>query len=117
MQQKKIIIFIIVLFIASSFWLFRASDKFVDLNDGKNWWALSFSEPKTENLDFAIENHSDQADFHWEVLIKDKKIQEGDEKIEKGQRKNIVVDSISETGKIMIEVTAGGGGREIYKNL
>lgn len=117
MQQKKIILFLIVLFIASSAWLFHASDKLTDPNAGKNWWALSFNEPTSQNLDFTIENHSDQTVFHWEVLQNNQKIKEGDEKIDKGASLNVTPDENLSTGKITINVTAGEEKKEIYKNL
>ncbi len=117
MQQKKIILFLISLFIASSTWLFYASDRFINPNVGKNWWALSFVEPTSSNLTFTIENHSDQTVFHWKILENNQKIEEGDAKIEKGASQNVTPDESFSNGKFVIDVTTGQDKKEIYKNL
>jgi len=117
MQQKKIILFLIILFIAGSAWLFYASDKLTDPNTGKNWWAISFVDPTGKGLSFIIENHSDQNNFHWEVLSNNKKVRAGDETIGKGASQKVTLDGNSEPGKIIIDVTAGNEKKEIYKNL
>jgi hypothetical protein len=75
MQQKKIIIFLIILFIAGSAWLFYTSDKLTGPDAGKNWWTISFADPGAKSLNFTIENHSDQTAFHWEMLSQNKKVQ------------------------------------------
>lgn len=116
MQQRNIIIFLIVLFLASSSWLFRASDKFVDPNIGKNWWSIYFSDPNSNNLNFTIENHSDQTDFHWAVLGT-QKLKEGDEEIAKGETKNISVEDDFDAEKMTVEVILGDESKKIYKNL
>lgn len=116
MQQKKIIFFLIVLFVAGSAWLSYASYKFVDPNVGKNWWTISFESPTGKNLDFMIENHSDSTDFHWAVLGV-QKLQEGDEKIAKGETKHIPIGDDFDAEKITIEVILGDEKKDIYKNM
>ena len=121
MQQKKIILFLLILFIASSAWLFHASDKLTSPNTGKNWWTLSFANPTSPNLNFTIENHADQTAFHWEVLSNNQILQQGDATIKKGTSQNVTPTINSGAGKIVIDVTAGGDDKnnkeEIYKNL
>ncbi len=117
MQQKKIITFLIILFITSSAWLFYASNRSINPNVGKNWWVLNFTEPSTKNLDFTIENHSDQSTFHWEVLQNNQISQQGDTIIKKGASQNVTPEENLSTGKITIDVTAGSDKKEIYKNL
>lgn len=117
MQQQKIILFLIVLFITGSAWLFYASDRFIDPNVGKNWWAISFSDPTSQSLTFTIENHSNQTAFHWEVLSNNKKVRAGDETIGKGASQKVTLDENSDPGKIIIDVNAENEKKEIYKNL
>lgn len=116
MQQRNIIIFLLVIFIASSAWLFRASNQFTDPNIGKNWWAISFSDPTSKNINFTIENHSEKTDFHWAVLGA-QKLKEGDEEIAKGETKNISVDDDFDSERITVEVILGDESKKIYKNL
>ena len=117
MQQKKIILFLIILFILASAWLSYASYKFVDPNVGKNWWVINFTQPTSTNLDFTIENHSDQTDFHWEVLQNNQILQQGEAQIKKSANENITPEGNFSKGKFVIDVTAGSDKREIYKNL
>ena len=120
-MQKKIIIFISVLFIASSVWLFYQNDKQTNPDLNKNWWAVSFIDSKSNNLDFTIENHSNRTDFHWEVSDGENKLKEGDVKIEKGafsELNSAYAELSSEDNiKITITVSAGDEKKEIYKNL
>ncbi len=117
MQQKKIIIFLIILFVSASAWLSYTSYKFVDPNVGKNWWVLNFTQPTGKDLDLTIENHSDQSSFHWEILKNNQKLQEGDATIEKGASQNVAPEGNFENGKFVVDVTTGSEKREIYKNL
>src|SRR4030067_123801 len=112
MQQKKIIIFVASLFILSSAYLFWTSQKINDPNYKKDYWSLYFSDPKSNNSNFVIENHSAKNDFHWEVLADSEKIKEGDVKIEKGSNSRLYLEdvlrsnlsSIQENKKITIRV-------------
>lgn len=116
-MQKKLIIFLIVLFILSSAYLLAIGNKFDDLNFGQNWWAVYFQNPKSNSLDFAIENHSNNSNFHY-VISKDKeKLTEGDVKVENGKMKNIKPADINPTDKIIIQVSTGEEKKEIYKNF
>lgn len=105
------------IFIAGSTWLFYASAKLTDPDAGKNWWAIYFVGPDTKNLNFTIENHSNQTAFHWEVLVQNQKIKEGDVRIEKGAAKDVILDENLGSGKITIDVTTGNEKKEIYKNF
>ena len=116
MQQRKIIIFLIFLFLASSVWLFRVSDNLLNPNTNGNWWSIYFSDPKSSSLNFVIENHSDQSEFNWKILEKNQTKKEGIEKIEKGEKKEIIIDG-SFKNKIIIQVNAENDRKEIYKNF
>jgi len=121
MQPKKIILFIIILFVASSAWLFNVSRKEINPNAGKNWWALYFQNPKSNDLNFVIENHSNQSNFHWEVLGKNQKTKEGTVNITKGNSQKIIVSDLdfssSQNKKVIIQVNTKSSKKEIYKNL
>lgn len=116
MQQKNIIIFILILFLASSIWLFSVADKYTNPDYQKNWWAVYFSDPKGESLDFVIENHSDKTDFHYVISSDNQKIQEADVKIEKGSQAKLS-PAQADSKKITIQVSAREEKKEIYKNF
>ena len=115
-QQSKLILFLIILFIASSVWLFHASQKSTDSNNSESWWALYFENPNDSSLNFVIENHSDKTDFHWKLTDGKNVFEENEVKIEKGKTTNISVDG-AVSGKNIIEVELGKEKKEIYKNL
>ena len=117
-QQRNIIFFLIVIFIASSLWLFIVSNNILNKNEGKNWWSVYFSNPKSNDIDFVIENHSNNSNFHWEVYADKNKIEEGDAEIKKGSASNFDPEiSAQENQKITISVDLNGEKREIYKNF
>ena len=119
MQQLKIIFFIIVIFFASSFWLFYASDRFVDPNQGKNWWALEFQDPKSDSLNVVLKNHAQITEFELEVLRDEEKIFGTKISSPKGEEKIIEIDeslNFSKEGRLTVRVTAAEEKREVYKN-
>jgi capsular polysaccharide biosynthesis protein len=120
MQQKKLIIFIVILFILSSLWLTFVSKNLNNPDYQKNWWTVYFSNPKSDNLDFVIENHSDNAKFHWEVFDDKIKVSESDSIIEKGDARKLDINPTVgkiENKKITITVSSGDEEREIYRNI
>lgn len=117
-MQKKIILFLIILFILSSAYLFYVAKNFNDPSYQKNWWAVYFEDPKSDNLNFIIENHNDNVNFHWDILDGNNKVEEKDILINKGEIKNIKLNSFkSSAGKVTIQVTLGDQKKEIYKNF
>ncbi|MCX6763755.1 MAG: hypothetical protein NTZ97_03440 [Candidatus Moranbacteria bacterium] len=117
MQEKKIIIFIAVLFILSSVFLFFISDRYLNSEAQKDWWSAYFVNAKDASLNFVIENHSQNNNFHWEVSKDNNKLNEGDVNISKGDMKSIDLNNINATGKIIIDVSDGTDKKEIYKNF
>ena len=121
MNQKKIILFLILFLIISFSYLAYVEKKQANLNYQKNWWVLSFDNPKDNTLNFSIENHSSKTNFHWEVLAEQDKIKEGDASIVKGATKNINLSEINikdfENKKISVKVSADNEMKEIYKNF
>jgi hypothetical protein len=127
-MQKKLIIFIVALFILSSAYLLAIGNKFNDLNFGKDWWVVYFANPKDNDWNFVIENHSDNVSFHYTILKDKEKVFEGDAKVENGKTDIIkpdfasadakaLADKKAMSGKVTIEVSAGDEKKEIYKNF
>ena len=117
MQQRNIIIFIIALLIASSFWLFCQSDRQTDPNLGHGWWTLAFAEPKSDNLNFTITNYSSQTNFHWQEIENSQTIKQGDVEIKKGASMDVSAPKASASGRVDIQVNSGNSKEDIYKNL
>lgn len=117
-QQLVIISFIVLLFVISSIWLFYISDKFMNPDYNTDWWVLYFEDPKSQSLNFTIENHSSKNNFHWEVLEKKNKLQEGDVQLSKGNKKDISIDIPPKSDKkITVRISADNiETKEIYKN-
>jgi hypothetical protein len=118
MQQKKIIVFLIILFILSSAYLSFVAKNYIDPNYGKNWWAIYFENPKGNDLNFVIENHSDKNSFHYVILNGNDKAEEKDVLVDKSGIVNIkpaLANTVA--GKITIQVISGDEKKEIYKNF
>lgn len=117
MTQKKLIIFVSVLFILCSGYLFFVSNQSLKSDAEKKWWAVYFEDTGNDSLNFTIENHSVQNDFHWEIMSDNQKIEEGNVKIETGELKNIQPSAKTASGKNSIVISGGSEKKEIYKNL
>lgn len=122
MNSRIIITLVSVFFIISGIFLAFVEKKQMDENLKKNWWVLYFENPKDNSLNFTIENHSNQHNFHWEILNGENKIKEGALKIKKGESGELAsevleLNSSALTGKILIRVSNGEDEKEIYKIL
>lgn len=117
-MSNRIIIFTTVAFLFISFvFLSVVEMKQANLNS-KDVWMLYFSNPKSTSLDFAIENHSKNAAFHYEIFLDKTKVKEGDAMIQIGETKTIPVSAEDIANKkIIIDVTSNNEKKEIYKNL
>lgn len=120
-MNNKTIIFGIILFLLLSFvFLSVVEIKQSDINS-KNIWTLYFSNPKSSSLDFAIENHSQNKVFHWQILLDKILVIEGDSTVLLNDTKTITVpkDNLDLSNKkITISVTDNNSNKkEIYKNF
>ncbi|MFA4817365.1 MAG: hypothetical protein WC608_01410 [Parcubacteria group bacterium] len=117
MNSKVLVIFTIIFFLVSALFLAYTESRQSDENFQKDWWVLSFNDPKNGDLNFTIENHSQKSSFHWELISGTDTISEGDVKIAKGSTwtSNVQVDNLS--GKTSIRVSSGSDKKEIYKSL
>jgi hypothetical protein len=118
MKNNKSIIFSSVLFLLVSF-LFLAfvEKKEADLNT-KNVWMIYFENSKDNSLNFEIENHANNSNFHWEILANKDSLKAGDITVAKGLTKKIpVIMEGMQNKKFTVIVTSGENKKEIYKNL
>lgn len=118
-QEKKLIIFLLSLFAIGAGYLFFTSERYQDPGYQKNWWVIYFEDMQNQNANFVIENYGEQTNFHWEAAIKNKKLQEGTNRIPKNEKQIIFPENIEarEGSKMTITVYAGEEKKEIYKYL
>ena len=84
-----------------------------------DWWAIYFENPKSQDLNFIVENHSLKNNFQWKIIEKEKIVivKEGRLEISHGETKKISVDFQAEINeKIIIQVSNNNEIKEIYKN-
>ncbi|OGI16386.1 MAG: hypothetical protein A3J63_01740 [Candidatus Moranbacteria bacterium RIFCSPHIGHO2_02_FULL_40_12b] len=86
-----------------------------DLN--KNWWVLYFENSKDGSMAFAIENHGNIQNFHWEIFSgKNKPFLDGTVEVKKGEIQKInPVVSARDDRSLTIRVSDGENKKEIYK--
>lgn len=93
--------------------------KAVSYDDGKDWWVLSFADPRAEkSLDFAIENHGDTNEFVWQVYLEKNRVSDGTLSVQRGEQRSVPVSAADISDKrITIVVSDGEKTKEIYKQL
>lgn len=116
-MSKKIFTSITLLALFTSFfylaWLEKAEQ---DYNYNKNWWAVYFENPKSDNLDFFVENHSNKTNFRYVIFLEKNKISENDFVLQKNEQKRFPVTSNDiKNKKITIQITSENQQKEIYK--
>ena len=118
MQQRNIILFIALILIVSSIFLFAVSDKNMDPNYKKDWWVVYFENPADNSLNFTIENHSDKSNFNWEILVDDQEANEGNINIVKGSIWTSDVQISDYAGKkVIIRVSDRENKKIVYKQF
>jgi hypothetical protein len=117
-MNNKLIIIATSLFLLISFIFLSVVEKKQADIDTKNVWMLYFENPKSNSLNFIIENHSTDTNFHWQILSDKSPTNQGDVAVKLGETKKIpVLQSDVANKKITIIVTAGENKKEIYKNF
>ena len=87
MQQKTILIFLIIFLITSFSWLAYIEKKQHQI---KNQWFLYFQNPTADaDLDFIIENYTNDSDFTWQLLNNENIIKAEKVKVLKGDKKTV----------------------------
>jgi len=115
--QKYLVAIFLALFIASTAFLFWQNERELDPDQGKSWWTLAFAAPeKPENLSFVIENHSNQANFQYEITD-DKTPVAKDAFVVKRGETMIITPSLTAKADVRtkITVTLGTEKKEIYR--
>ncbi len=80
----------------------------------ENQWFLYFENPTADNLNFVIENYTDNADFSWKLLNKDdKQIANGKIKVLKNDKKTVILTEPSDG--TTIKVSHRNEYKSIYK--
>ncbi|HRY27749.1 MAG TPA: hypothetical protein P5323_01295 [Candidatus Moranbacteria bacterium] len=117
--EKFIILALFGMMLLSFMFLSAVESKNTNL-DNSNVWTLYFADPKSDSLDFMIENHSKNSDFRYKILVDKKVVIESDLPVPLGETKNVPIPKETldlSNRKITIIVTAGDNKKEIYKNF
>jgi len=118
MNDRKIIIAVIILIIASFFYL-SYKESAIEKHAGRNQgWFLYFNDPKSRDLSFTVENYEEGKEFKWALYLDKDKIQEGSEFISFDSKKSVSPEfNLPETDrmKFTIEVTDGKEDKKINK--
>lgn len=114
-MSNKSIIFSLIAFLLLSFGFLSYVESAQQNPQSQNWWVINFVNPKDESLNFAIENNSNQKNFHWEALENENKIQEGDVEIQKGNKEIVEIKLDKPENKITVKITVGNESKEVYK--
>lgn len=115
----KTSLILIALFLLGSFAYLSAKQyRQSDPNLNKDWWALYFEQPKGNNLDYIIENHSNSETFQIEIYLQKNKVSESQVTIPKGASKNFSLNANDIVDKkITISVKGNNQTREINKTI
>lgn len=117
MSQKILIAICILLFVASSTFLFWRNKDEMDPSKNKNWWTLSFEDPKDQtSLDFTVKNYSDNTTFQYELVSERQTLVRDTFELRRGETKTItpIVEPIQQS-RTLITITAGNEKKEIYR--
>jgi hypothetical protein len=119
MKNRSIIFTFILLMLASFIFLAYSEQKQHSFLNA-NFWSLAFANPKSTDLNFVIENNTDQTNFQWQVLAENNIIKTGNIVVNKGNIQEISLPksdfgNLTTNKKITIEVTSAGQKKDIYK--
>lgn len=120
MTEKRLIFGLFVLFALSAAYLFAVNERGLDPNQGKNWWSVSFAEPKNQSsLVFVVSNHTATADFRYTVSADGRTLAEGTFEVVPGNDMTQVpsVEFMPVSGRITITVSHDGRDETIYRSL
>jgi hypothetical protein len=106
MSHRFIIIAFTLLLLTSFSFLAWTEEKAKDPDRGKNWWALSFRDPKDKSLAFDIENHTaDKTYFAYIVTRGDKVLYRDSLIISRGTTERVSLDGAQSLAKKRTTVT------------
>lgn len=86
-------------------------------SQGKDWWAISFTDPLSSgNIDAVIENNSSQDSFEYEIIIDGMSVDHENIDVPKGSSASIVPDRTRrEEEKVRIEVRDAKGDKKVIQ--
>lgn len=107
----------LVVFAASALFLDTKIGRDLDPDSGKDWWTLSFETRDPGSLGFAIENHSGNTDFSYEVTRDKIVLDKGTVSVERGERKTVIPSGNGDTaGRTTIVVEPQDGSKKsVYR--
>lgn len=116
-SEKHLVIIFSALFLMSASFLFWQNERELDPNQGKDWWTLSFADPKDpNNLDFTVENHSNTTEFTYQILSEKQVLLTGNISTKPGTditiRREVTAPS---SARVSIIVSDGIEKKEIYR--
>jgi|GEM_PF-1329899 len=118
--EKFIILALLGMMLPSFMFLSAVESKNTNLNNN-NVWMLYFTDPKSDSLDFMIENHSKNSDFRYEILIDKKVVIDSKLSVPLGETKTVPIPKETldlSNRKITITVADGNSNKkEIYKSF
>lgn len=117
LSEKGILIIFCALFAISSLFLFFQNSRALDPDYQKNWWTLSFAAPEERtNLDFIIENHSQETEFHYQIVAGKEILLEQSVSVGRSSAATVTLALPASTdARTTVRVTASGETQEIYR--
>lgn len=117
MSQKILIAIFFIFFAASTVFLFWQNERELDPNYNKSWWTLAFTNPQeSDNLSFIVENHSDQNNFRYQIVVDKKTLFEETLEIKRGETKTISPSVIAVPNtRTFVIVESEKEKKEIYR--
>lgn len=114
MNQRNIIISLIVLLITSFSFLAYTENNQHTMNDK---WFIYFENPQDNSLNFIIENTSDENSFLWSVSADSKELKNGEIEVLKNTYKTVRIERIPSGNNFTVQITQNEESKEIYKNF
>ena len=118
LSEKNTLVLLTFIFVLSAFSLASITRDALDPDNAKNWWIVSFVDPRGDTLDFTIANHSDTTRYSYTTTAPDHS--RSDEAISvdipTGETRTLSpIQKKTTTGKYSITIQHGNETRTLYK--
>ncbi|MGB3072715.1 MAG: hypothetical protein WBB68_00415 [Candidatus Moraniibacteriota bacterium] len=120
MTEKRLVVSLFFLFALSAAYLFSVNERGLDPDQDKDWWSVSFAEPKNAaSLVFVVSNHTATSDFRYAVSVDSQTLAEGTLSVTPKTDLTHVptISSMPQSGRITITVSHEGKEETIYRSL
>jgi hypothetical protein len=120
MTEKRLLVSLFVLFVASAAVLFAMNERGLDPHRGKAWWSLAFVAPaKTDDFSFVITNHTTTDRFRFSLSVENEILSEGELTVEPGTDFAHTPPLLFQptSGRVTITVSHEGRDETIYRSL